>query len=1156
MFACCTLIIPRSLHRLARSGIAVAGKRIAPLLFDITFLLIAMLLGVVPVMAAQLPAPAPDPGRWSQLADTVFQNFSLDNGLPHSIVTALAEDGDGFLWAGTQGGLARWDGYRFHNYLPHPGDPGALPDNYIEILYTDSRKRLWIGTSGGGLARYDRENDRFIHTSAGPGGLSHVAVRAISDDGEGGVWVGTDGGLDHLDPASGVVSHQSTDANDVGSLLPERVRALLLDHDGTLWVGTHRGLMSRVRGATHFSPVALPPEDGNADQKSRQAIGVVCLVQSADGRIWLGTDKHGVYALDPKTGTVRALRETGAGGSPLATEWVQTIMEGRPGEIWAGTFGQGIVAFDIQTMQTRRIRHDQTLPNSLGHNTVLAMVRDRAGLIWAGTQRGLSRHDPGQDGLLTLFGESGRVRGLSDADVWSVLPLADDRIWLGLGNNGVDILDPSGLRVGELRPDGTRPETALQKGRVFNMVAFGREIFLGTDRGLYRADSRGKAVRHFALSPRNAILPVRALMSDDTYLWIGGSMDGLWRFDLRGGPTAPAQRPPGADQLTDQRVTVITAGPTGSIWIGTRNGLNLYQPTTGIMERILTNPADPTALASGFIASLFTDRQGRLWVGTLGAGINVLEGRDAAGKPRFRHIGQAQGLPNANIDRFFQDKTGLIWASTDGGMVRIDPVSFAIEPLSGADGVALSGFWSDAGGQTAQGEMLFGGTGGLLVVRPQRFRVWDYRAPLMITDLLVGGRPVSASRFNGGAPRRASPAQKMLIINADANRLAVEFAALDYSAPERNRYAYRLEGYDQDWVDTDASRRLAAYANLPPGDYRLHLRGSNRNGVWSSPELVLPIRVLPAWYQTWWLRLIAGLAVVAAVAGLVQGRTKYLRQRQRELEDLVAKRTTQLKEKQGELLQQAKIASLGTLTAGVAHEINNPANFAHVGAFNLGNQLVEFQQYLLRLAGDDAPEDLVRSLQGKFDMLGASLAAIREGTTRIRDLVKDLRTFSRLDEADWKAVAIADSLRATINLVRTHYAGEVEIRCELTANPVLECWPAQLNQVFMNLIVNACQAISGRPAAVRAAHPGLLLIRSRIVDTWLVFEFEDNGGGIAQDVIERIFDPFFTTKTVGDGMGMGLSICVGIIEKHHGTITVTSVEGEGSCFTLKLPLPA
>jgi signal transduction histidine kinase len=251
-----------------------------------------------------------------------------------------------------------------------------------------------------------------------------------------------------------------------------------------------------------------------------------------------------------------------------------------------------------------------------------------------------------------------------------------------------------------------------------------------------------------------------------------------------------------------------------------------------------------------------------------------------------------------------------------------------------------------------------------------------------------------------------------------------------------------------------------------------------------------------------------------------------------------------------QLVLREKMASIGALTAGIAHEVNNPTNFAHVGAQGLGSDLERFREFLLGLAGPDAAAAVLESINERIDGLNAQVSTILEGTSRVRDLVKDLRTFSRLDEADRKAVAVADSVRATVNLVRTQFAHVTEIECALAANPTLECWPAQLNQVFMNLIVNACHAIEQH----RPGGGGHLHIRSRIVEARLLIEFEDNGCGMDAQTQRRIFDPFFTTKTVGRGTGLGLSISSGIIHRHGGDITVRSAPGAGACFTVAMPL--
>ncbi|MES3024033.1 MAG: ATP-binding protein [Pseudomonadota bacterium] len=266
-----------------------------------------------------------------------------------------------------------------------------------------------------------------------------------------------------------------------------------------------------------------------------------------------------------------------------------------------------------------------------------------------------------------------------------------------------------------------------------------------------------------------------------------------------------------------------------------------------------------------------------------------------------------------------------------------------------------------------------------------------------------------------------------------------------------------------------------------------------------------------------------------------------------------AARVNQMRASQAQLIHTEKMAAIGTLTAGVAHEINNPANFAHAGAQTLGAELERFRHFLLELAGDDAAPEVLAKLNGHIDGLAAQVDTIVEGTMRIRNLVRDLRTFSRLDEADTKAVAIADSLLATIHLVSTQYLHTVDIACDLAANPVLECRPAQLNQVFMNLIVNACQAVEARLER-GDARPGRLEISSRIDGGHLLLAFCDNGCGMPPAMLDRIFEPFFTTKGVGEGSGLGLSISFGIVEKHRGGISVESVEGEGTSFTVRLPL--
>jgi len=837
--------------------------------------------------------------RWADLVETVFQNYGREQGLPHPVPIALAQDGDGFLWVGTQGGLARWDGYRFHGYQPDPKDPGSLPDSYIQTLHTDPTGRLWVGTSAGGLARYDRERDRFVTIPLGEAGLGRTHIAAIADDGPDALWIGTDDGLFNLVPATGAVIGLHHDDAVPGSVPNGLVQAILPDRAGRLWVGTRQGLARRDGGTDRFVPVPLQtPSDA--------VVGVTALFEDDAGRIWIGTNRHGVFVLEPGSLEPRPVEETETGGSTLQTDWISSIVAANLHEIWIGTRNNGIVVIDPTTKRTRRIRHDRTLHDSLAHDDIWALLKDSAGSMWAGGTGGLSYHTHGLGAVSTIFGASDRPDGVTDPDVYALLGTRDGRLWLGFLSGGVDIIDPVAGRVAQLRPDPSRPESALPRDIVLTMAETeDGDVFVGTFRGLYRVAGPTHQVSLVIVSPqRDLHAPVANLLIDDGILWIGGVTDGLWRVKLGGNEPVPLSGPEEFGQLSDKEIDSITRGRGQDLWVATRNGLNRLDLATHAVERILPDPLDPTALSARFVSSALLDRQGRLWASTFGGGIAVMTGRNQEGRPVFHRLGPADGLPHINVDKLLLDAQGMVWAGTDDGLAVIDPATFAVRALRHAEGSALLDYFDNAGTVDAAGEPVFGAKGGLAIIQGDQLTDWRFRPPIVVSDVRVGGSLVPGNRFNGAGS--TAP----LVLTPETNSLAVEFSALDFTAPERNRYAYRLDGYDRDWVETDASRRLAAYTNLPPGRYSLRLRGSNRDGVWTAQELVIPIHVLPAWYQTVWFMLAAFIVGLALVAAVVRSRTTYLRRRQAELERQIADRTADLRAANEQLFELATIDPL------------------------------------------------------------------------------------------------------------------------------------------------------------------------------------------------------------------------------------------------------
>jgi diguanylate cyclase (GGDEF)-like protein len=819
-------------------------------------------------------APAAAAGRWDRLATTVFRNYGRDQGLPHPVPTALAQDHQGFIWIGTQGGLARWDGYRFHTYRTDPGVQGSLPDDWIQTLHVDQAGRLWVGGGGGGLARYDAARDRFVPVRLAPSvGRTHIG--AIADDGRGGLWIGRQDNLHHLDPATGAVTTSRAGKGQAPGLPEGSIEAILRDRHGNLWVGTTQALAYRPANAAAFLPVSGGDKLG----------GVSALFEDDEGRIWIGTPQRGLFVIERD-----AAPQPVEPAAPDAVSRISAICAAGPHSIWVGVRGGGgVMVVDTRTRRVHTIHHERTIANSLAHDDIWTVMRDRAGSLWAGGTGGLS-YAPHTTGLITtILGASDRPGGLSGTDILSTLATRSGQVWVGYLNGGADRIDPVTGAVLSLRTDRDRGGGTLPPDALASMAeADDGTVYFATRRGLYGLPPGQVTPRPIAIPGRLPQASTSALTYDAGILWVGGELDGLWGF-VPGTPGRVVFGPRDSTRLSDPAVNVIRRGPGPFLWVGTRNGLERVNLATHKIDHILAQPADPRALPGRNVVALLFDRKDRLWVATFGGGLALMTGQGADGLPRFRRFGTAEHLPHLNVDSLQMDGTGTIWAGTDDGLARIDPETLTIRPVRRADGSFLIDYMAGGGATSPAGEALFGALGGLTVVRPGVLPPWRLRPPVVVTEIRVGEHPIPIEPFN------AAGTPKILDIQPDADSLSVEFAALDFTAPERNRYAYRLDGFDKNWIETDANRRLASYTNLPPGDYTLRLRGTNRDGLWTGQDRVLTIHVLPAWYQRLWFKLFVAVLALFAVAGLVRWRTAYLRGRQAELERQIAERTADLR---------------------------------------------------------------------------------------------------------------------------------------------------------------------------------------------------------------------------------------------------------------------
>jgi len=845
-------------------------------------LAIAQCTLAVVVAAAEPPAPA---RTWALEGQMVFQRTPA---LETMAVDAIIQDPQGYIWFGSQSALLRWDGYNLRSYARNPEAPGSLVDNFIRSLAIDDGGQLWVGTNAGGLSRYDPQSDGFLSLPIGPGGTRDAYISAVISDRHGGLWIGTGRGVDHMDGLTGRIDALETRAAGTA------IGALLLDRDGTLWAGTRKGLLRRTLADPQLQPYALPTPDGAVP-------AIRSLLQDSEGRVWIGTNLYGAFVLDAGADKPRHLLDAPGGGRPL-NESIASLREAGPGDVWLGTEDSGIVRVDTHTWKTVREHSDMARWASLPNNQVVALFLDRSGIMWIGTTGApVSRVEPGQRLIQTFYGGSNRPElMLDDVSISAVSCQSDGRCWMAMGNGGVEIIDPVMGRVGRIHPDPEHPDHGLPKSQVVTMARWADgSVFLGTAAGLYRASADGRSVERVQLPRQARTVDVRALLASGERLWVGG-LDGLGAFTVLPGGVLEEQRR-WDQELGDTRVRTLAEGGEKGIWIGTPSGAALLDRAHGTVSQLPIDPRNPQALPGGYISSLLTDHKGRLWVATFGRGIQVEQGRDANGQPVFRRLTQSDGLPQNSVDALLADRQGNIWASTDGGLARIEPDTLEIRAFRTEQGVGLEGFFTGVADATAAGDLLFGGVNGLVAVHPERMGAGSTAPHVVATELRVSGRSV---------PPSPGLLQNGLLVEPQDRSIAVEFAALDVDDPQSRRYSYRLQGFDADWIDTPASRRLAAYTNLPPRDYVLLLRSAALGGKWSAP-LELPIHVQPAWYEYGAVQAIAVLSGLALIAALIQLRTLMLRRRHAQLERVVAERTAQLQSSQEYL---AKMAYMDALT--------------------------------------------------------------------------------------------------------------------------------------------------------------------------------------------------------------------------------------------------
>jgi diguanylate cyclase (GGDEF)-like protein len=804
-----------------------------------------------------------------------FRRITIPDDVPAHLCSAIAQDRSGLLWFGTQGGLVRYDGYEFRVFRSNPADPATLAGNYVRALLVASDSRLWVGTFSGGLSVFDPRTERFTrfqHDAGKADSLAYDRVEGLAEDRGGRIWIATTAGLDRLDPRSGRVEHFRHDAADPRSIADDRVRGLLVDRGGTLWVGTRDGLQ-RWRG-----------EGRGFERVAAELTGqyVVRLHEDRRGRIWIGTEEQGAAVLDPRSGAVRRILPRPADPNGLSHYWVYGFAEGEPGEMWIATFGGGVDVVDEDSLAiVDRLQHDAVLDDTIGADRVGAIFRDRSGVMWVGTWgEGLARHDPRTRAFRSLRFSPNRPDGLTHASAVRALEMRDGTIWVGTNGNGIDVLDRTLRRVNAFRANAA-DTGALSDGAITCLAqADDGTIWVATlNSSLHRL--RPGASRFERLpSAQLPGGPIRTMaFGRDGMLWAGAA-EGMVRIDPGTLATRVYRRWPGAAKSSPAIESIVVARD-GTLWVGSDNGLYSFDPRTESAVRIAKDASRADGLPDNWVPDLLLARDGRLWAGTAGgaAVLTQWDGRTASFETVARRLGRTPSAAEALIE----DDAGDIWI---GPRLRIDPRTWTARDLGPSDGVAFRNFFIASRSRTRDGRLLFGSPEGLLIAEPRALRVENVNPPIVATALRVEG-----------SVRPGATALPSIALSQAERSFTLDFAALDSTALQRQVYRHRLEGLDGAWTILGASQHSLTYSRLPPGHYLLRVGVRNGDGAWSRNELRLPVTVLPALYQTAGFRALMTVFAAALLYGIYRLRIRQLRARERALERLVARRTSELEEK-------------------------------------------------------------------------------------------------------------------------------------------------------------------------------------------------------------------------------------------------------------------
>ena len=1104
-----------------------------------------------------------------------FKQVNNRKGTALGKVNAMVQDKQGFMWFSDQSNAAivRYDGSNMEFFSYDPDDPNSLGGAYPETLFASDDGTIWIGFFGQGLDRFDPATKTFTHfrhDDEDPKSLVSDYVSAIQEDHLGNIWVGTTDGLDLLDPEQGTFRHFRHDGEDPGSLSHNVVRSLYEDRSGTLWVGTGwefyyledqsaGGLNRFDRASETFAKYFHDPQNPNSLLGNK----VRAILEDSHGNFWVGTDRNGLHTMDRETGEFTrytpGTKPLGKPDIPLEplpkNSNITFLTEDSTGHIWIGTLSTGLVRYDPEAGTSTHLGNRDPNPTAVlqneGWNTYLQSnsgwcgLASKEGLFWLGTQANsrvfrvdlFSNSIPFKEALLTSSG-------------WTMPSFYEDAsggVWIGNGD-GLVFQNSSGTTKKIYRHDPKDPQTLSNTSVRAITGDYWGKIWVGTNNGLNELDPvSGQSIRYLPDAKNPYSLggsEVTTIFEDNSQrIWAGTLGGGLTLLDRDRKIVGVYQQDPDNPLgISGNNITDIDQDNKGYLWIsiiGNGNGVNRIDSENQTIKHYLRGLD---------VMSLLVDAQDQVWAGT-----HVGLYRYNAEQDLFRHTGIS-----SNLTTVIDDAENNLWLYTTDGLIKYDPVK-GIKLLYGEKS-GVVGFLEPQAFKSPyrkrDGSILISQMGYYYAFHPDSLWASRDTTRLFITDFKVNtGKGLSAQQ----AALVKSQSPDTLYLNYEQRDFSLGFTTIDFRNTEGGQISYMLENYDPDWL-TGYAELPANYFRVPPGEYTFKLKATNSSSGIQS-EKNLHIVVLPPWWQTWWAYSLYAFMLVLGVwsvhryqkAKVIRAERARIQERELEQAKEIEKAYSELKATQQQLIHSEKMASLGELTAGIAHEIKNPLNFV--------NNFSEVSRELLEEMKEELKKGDTKEAEGIASDVIQNLEKIVHHGQRADSIVRGMLQHSRSGDGKKEATdlnALADEyLRLAYHGLRARdksFNATMETDFDPAVGEV-DLVPQDMGRVLLNLLTNAFHAVSERNGSAPDGYEPTVRIRTRKTDKGVEISVRDNGGGIPDEIKDKIFQPFFTTKPTGEGTGLGLSMAYDIVTKGHGgALTFTGTGPEGTEFRIFIPV--